>query len=170
MTQVNDSQLILIAFGANLPSDHGSPELTLLKALDYMNDSGLRLLMRSRFWRTQPVPISEQPWFVNGVCAIDTEMEPLALLQRLHQIEAEFGRIRTGLNAPRVLDLDLIAYGRVTCRIPGGLHCPHPGMSDRAFVLYPLKDIAPNWVHPITGETVDEMIAKLPADQIAEAM
>jgi 2-amino-4-hydroxy-6-hydroxymethyldihydropteridine diphosphokinase len=96
------------------------------------------------------------------------------LLDVLHTIEAHFGRVRTVANAPRVLDLDLLAFGDlVTGADEEGweeLHLPHPRLENRAFVLLPLADVAPDWVHPQTGQTVAEMVAQLPSDQVCRSL
>ena len=158
--RVSTESLILIGLGGNLTSQYGSPRETQRAALQYLEERGGKLLACSRFWRTRPVPISDQPWFVNAVAALATDLEPAALLAVLHEIEAEFGRVRTVANAARPLDLDLLAYGR-RC-VTDGLIVPHPRLHERAFVLCPLADIAPDWVHPISGQTVRAMIAALP--------
>ena len=91
-------------------------------------------------------------------------LDPAALLAVLHEIEREFGRERRGLNAARVMDLDIVAYGKLvrTIRRPT---LPHPRMADRAFVLLPLREIAPGWLHPVLGLSVEELVARLPAGQ-----
>ena len=160
--------LVLIGLGANLPTRHGSPRQTLEAALQRMTADGLVVTLRSSMWRSRPVPISDQPWFVNAVAAIDTDLAPGALLDRLHRIEADFGRVRTVVNAPRVLDLDLLAYGDTVLDVAPGPLVPHPRMAGRAFVLHPLQEIAPRWIHPVTGLGLEEMIKALPADQICE--
>src|SRR5579883_249158 len=103
--------MILIGLGANLPSpEFGAPPQSLEAALRHMADRGLRIGARSRWYRSAPVPPSDQPWFVNGVIAVGTALDPAALLEILHTIEARFGRVRRERNAARVLDLDLLAY------------------------------------------------------------
>jgi 2-amino-4-hydroxy-6-hydroxymethyldihydropteridine diphosphokinase len=156
---------ILIAFGANLPSrKYGSPRETCLAALAALETRGVKILRRSPFYESAPVPISDQPWYVNGVALVETALAPEALLALLHELEREFGRERREQNEARVMDLDLIAYGRrVQDAAPPIL--PHPRMSDRAFVLLPLRDIAPGWVHPVSGWTVEQLAEALPAGQ-----
>ena len=157
--------LILIGLGANLPSRFGTPRQTLEAALDTIATKGVRVTRRSRWWKSAPVPVSDQPWFVNGVAALETELPPEELLTLLHAVEAEFGRVRGAANAARPLDLDLLAYGRL--RREGGLILPHPRMTDRSFVLLPLGDIAPFWRHPC-GISLSRLIAALPAEGRAE--
>jgi 2-amino-4-hydroxy-6-hydroxymethyldihydropteridine diphosphokinase len=134
-------------------------------ALDRLAVEGVHVTRRSRFWRTKPVPISDQPWFVNAVAAVETDRSAAALLDLLHHIEDAFGRLRSVANAARALDLDLLAYGSLVLDAPPRPLVPHPRMSGRAFVLLPIKDIAPFWRHPVSGETVDSMITALGADQ-----
>jgi len=157
--------LILIGLGANLPSRFGTPRQTLEAALDAIAKKGALVTRRSRWWKSAPVPVSDQPWFVNGVAALETALRPEALLALLHAVEAEFGRVRSVANAARPLDLDLLAYGRVQSE--GDLILPHPRMTDRSFVLLPLGDIAPFWRHP-SGMPLPQLIAALPAEGRAE--
>jgi 2-amino-4-hydroxy-6-hydroxymethyldihydropteridine diphosphokinase len=108
--------------------------------------------------------VSDQPWFVNAVAAIETDLSPASLLMLLHRIELEFGRVRGVVNAPRLIDLDLLAYGRRISAEEVPI-LPHPRMDQRAFVLRPLADIAPDWRHPVSGLGLAALIARLPADQ-----
>jgi 2-amino-4-hydroxy-6-hydroxymethyldihydropteridine diphosphokinase len=161
--------LVLIGLGANLPSSFGQPPATLRAALDRLNAAGVETLHRSRFWHSAPVPTSDQPWYVNAVAAIATQLPPDRLLALLHEVEAEFGRVRGEVNAPRLIDLDLLAHGR-EIRDEGTPILPHPRLSQRAFVLLPLCDIAPDWRHPVTGKTAEQMTADLPPGQIIEPL
>jgi 2-amino-4-hydroxy-6-hydroxymethyldihydropteridine diphosphokinase len=167
LTKASDSpaELILIAFGANLPSQaFGSPAATCLEALTALQARGVNIRRRSPFYESAPVPVSDQPWYVNGVAQVETRLGPEELLSLLHELERQFGRERRELNEARVMDLDLIAYGRRIREAPPPI-LPHPRMADRAFVLLPLRDIVPGWVHPVSGRTVEELIARLPAAQ-----
>jgi 2-amino-4-hydroxy-6-hydroxymethyldihydropteridine diphosphokinase len=159
--------MILIALGANLPSAAGGPQQTLEAALEQLEARGLQVTARSRWYRTAPVPISDQPSFVNGVVRIETELAPMALLEQLRQIEWAFGRQRSVANAARTLDLDIIDYDS---RVENTreLTLPHPRMQDRAFVLRPMAEIAPGWRHPTLGKTVEALISILSAEQKAE--
>jgi 2-amino-4-hydroxy-6-hydroxymethyldihydropteridine diphosphokinase len=158
--------VILIGLGANLPSAAGGPRDTLEAALRRLEEAGARVVARSRWYRTAPVPVSDQPWFVNGVARIETSLDPLALLGLLRQIEREFGRERTVRNAARTLDLDIVDYDARVQNSPD-LILPHPRMQDRAFVLLPLAEIAPGWRHPAMGKTVETLISDLPPGQNA---
>jgi 2-amino-4-hydroxy-6-hydroxymethyldihydropteridine diphosphokinase len=165
MEQTGELDLVLIGLGANLPSAFGVPRQTLEAALRRLAEVGLVIARRSRFWRTRPVPASDQPWFVNAVVALGTAPPPHELMALLHRVEKEFGRSRTEVNAPRVLDLDLLAYGRTTLDMAGAPRLPHPRLAERAFVLLPIRDIAPNWIHPVGGMGLTAMLAALPAEQ-----
>lgn len=162
-------RLILIGLGANLPSSYGEPPATLRAALDRLNEAGVTTLRRSRFWHSAPVPVSDQPWYVNAVAAVETDFAPEPLLALLHRIEEAFGRVRSVVNAPRLIDLDLLAYGR-EIRGEGAPILPHPRLHQRAFVLRPLADVAPSWIHPLSGRTLAEMIEDLPRDQVIEPL
>jgi len=159
--------MILVALGANLPSAACGPRETLEAALKRLGARGVRVVARSRWYRSAPVPVSDQPLFGNGVVRVETALEPAALLALLRQVEQEFGRRRSVPNAARTLDLDIIDYeGRV--ENTSELILPHPRMQDRGFVLLPLAEIAPGWQHPIRGETVESLISALPPGQKAE--
>lgn len=161
--------MILIGLGGNLLSKVGMPEQTISAAIEALGKAGVEIVARSRVYRTAPVPASDQPWFANEVIAVRTTLSPRDLLTLLHRIEAEFGRERREINGARTLDLDLLAYDeRVHPGGDGEPVLPHPRLSHRAFVLKPLAEVAPGWRHPITGETVEHLIAVLPPDQIAE--
>jgi 2-amino-4-hydroxy-6-hydroxymethyldihydropteridine diphosphokinase len=160
--------MILIGMGANLPGPFGAPEQALAAAKTALVYGGMDIVAASRVWLTAPVPASDQPWFRNAVLAVRTDLTPAALLKRLHDIERDFGRVRTVRNAARVIDLDLLAYG--DCVLAGqgdDLILPHPRMHRRGFVLLPLRDIAPAWVHPRLNVTLDDLLKSLPEDQLA---
>jgi len=156
---------IFIGLGANLPSAAGSPVATLEKAVADLLASGVVIRRRSPWFETAPVPrADDQPWYVNGVVEVATDLTPADLLGLLQRLEAEAGRVRSVANAARPLDLDIIAYGdRVETRNDPLL--PHPRMEARAFVLLPLQAIAPGWRHPVSKRTVVELVADLPPDQ-----
>ena len=158
--------MILIGLGANLPSAVGGPQQTLEAALARIEAAGVHIVAHSRWYRTAPVPVSDQPWFVNGVARVETVLDPPALLRVLRGVEREFGRRRTVPNAARTLDLDIIDYDNRVEDTPE-LILPHPRVQDRAFVLLPLAEVAPEWRHPTLGQTVKILISALPAAQKA---
>lgn len=162
--------MILIGIGSNLASrDYSSPAETAAAAVAALPSLGVDVIALSRWYLSEPVPISDQPWFVNAVAAVATESEPAALLTRLLALEARFGRSRGAANADRTLDLDLLDYeGR---RIDTDtLVLPHPRLHQRRFVLVPLSDLAPDWSHPVLGLSAAELLAAFPPGQRVHAM
>ena len=133
-------------------------------------DRGLRVLARSPWYESAPVPASDQPWYVNGVARVATALSASEVLLELHQIEAELGRQRVEKNEARAVDLDIIAFGRMILNGPAPPIIPHPRMAERAFVLLPLADLAPDWRHPATGERISALIARLPRDQVTRPL
>jgi 2-amino-4-hydroxy-6-hydroxymethyldihydropteridine diphosphokinase len=164
------SSPILIGIGANLDSAQwGSPRATCEAAVKALEQAGLVILRQSGWYKSAPVPISSQPWFINGVIAVETSLKPAGLLALMASIEGDFGRTREQRNAARTLDLDLIAYGETVTGWDddetADLIIPHPRMNERGFVLLPLREIAPDWFHPALQLPLDEMIAALDPDQ-----
>lgn len=116
--------------------------------------AGVAIIERSSWWTSAAWPDVTQPSFVNGVVIVERRLPPRSLMAFLIGLEAAFGRIRGEANAPRTLDLDLIAYGRLAMSAPG-LALPHPRAEERRFVMGPLAQIAPDWRHPVSGERAD---------------
>lgn len=158
---------IFIGAGANMahPS-YGSPGETLKAALLELGRRDVEIVRHSRWYRSSPVPPSDQPWYINLVAEVATELPPDTLLRVLHDIEHVFGRVRTVADAPRLIDLDLLDYrGEIAPAVQGKASLPHPRMAERAFVLYPLADLAPQWRHPVTGASIETLLASLPPGQ-----
>jgi len=157
--------MILVGLGSNLSGPWGTPRETMSRALRELDSGGIRLVATSQLLHTEPFGRKNQPAFVNAVARIATHMSPDALMRRLHMIEQKAGRQRRLRWGPRTLDLDLLDYHGLV-RIKRSLSIkplvlPHPGISERLFVLQPLNQIAPYWRHPLTKESVAFTIHKL---------
>ncbi|MGC6476618.1 MAG: 2-amino-4-hydroxy-6-hydroxymethyldihydropteridine diphosphokinase [Parvibaculales bacterium] len=152
--------MILIAVGSNLPNkDHSSNDIIGL-AQQALARRGVRVIQSSSIYQTPPMGPPNQPDYLNAVWQVSSVLTPQALLQLLHQIEVEFGRLRQEKWGARSLDLDLLDWhGHIHARNP---KLPHPGIFQRPFVLVPLREIAPHWRHPVFNLTADALLRKLP--------
>lgn len=177
----------LVAFGANLPQNEHPPKETVRAALDALAEAGFAPIVTSSIYVTPCFPAGAGPDYVNAVAQINgASQRPEAILDVLHKIEARFGRTRENRWAGRTLDLDLIAMGDLVLpdaqthrrwrelapedqarQAPDQLILPHPRLQDRAFVLVPLCDVAPDWRHPVLGLTARALLAALPAADVA---
>lgn len=142
---------IVVALGSNRESGYGPPAATVEAALVALGEHNIKVARRSGLWRSRAWPDPSGGDFVNAVAVVETALPPDALLATLHWIEQGFGRTRLLSNAPRSLDLDLIAYGRRVAAGPPVL--PHPRAAERRFVMGPLAEILPHWRHPVSGES-----------------
>jgi 2-amino-4-hydroxy-6-hydroxymethyldihydropteridine diphosphokinase len=175
----------LVAFGANLPFESALPMQTIAAASKSLAEEGLVLLALSPLYATPCFPAGAGPDYVNaaGVIDVPADLDAVSVLQRLHHIEDHFGRKREQRWGMRTLDIDLLALGDSVepdaatqdawrdlppeaqrREAPDRLILPHPRLQDRAFVLVPLADVAPDWVHPRTGLSVRQMLEALPAE------
>lgn len=161
--------MILIGMGANLLHPvYGEPLNSLKAAIEELKEAGLDVIGQSSWYRTAPVPVSDQPWFVNAVIEVKTDLSAPDLLSRLHAIEREFGRVREIRWEARVLDLDLLVYhDQVTDNQDQaqGSVIPHPFMHQRGFVLVPLQEIRADWRHPVYEKTADQLLQDLGEQQ-----
>jgi len=155
---MND-EAVVVALGSNLSGQFNSVQTLLEAALADFAAAGLKVAGRSSWWRSASWPDAGQPDYLNGVVLVETGLDPHAMLQALRQIETQYGRLRARPNAPRTLDLDLIAHGR-TLLDDAVLTLPHPRAAERLFVMGPLAEIAPEWVHPVSGETARTLAAR----------
>ena len=179
---------MLVAVGANVPSRAGDSRLTVLAAVEALREvfDDVRV---SRLYKTLAFPAGSGPEFINAACSFRAEIPAEGVLKALHEIEADFGRERVVRWGQRTLDLDLIAFGDLVLpnaatfdhwrnlpiddqkvQTPDTLILPHPRVQDRAFVLVPMLDIASDWMHPVLGQTTEEMLAQLPASEREEIL
>lgn len=146
---------VFLSLGSNL----GDRRANLKKALRLLGDN-IEVAEVSSVYDTEPVGVGEQPRFLNMICCINTDIGPLQLLSLVKGIESDMGRNLNLVDAPRMIDIDIIFYGDAIMDSPE-LTVPHTRMRERAFVLIPFAEIAPEVVHPVTGERVDEMVARV---------
>ncbi|HOG16473.1 MAG TPA: 2-amino-4-hydroxy-6-hydroxymethyldihydropteridine diphosphokinase [Syntrophales bacterium] len=156
-----------VGVGANL----GDPAGNCLAAMDLLaSRRDLRLVRRSSLYRSEPVGVEDQPWFVNAVAEIATGLSARELLAALLAIESGMGRIRENRRGgPRPIDLDLLLYGQEMIR-EEGLIVPHPELHKRRFVLAPLAEIAPYVIHPAFGVSVRGLMDRLEDDAVVEVL
>ncbi|WP_170333727.1 2-amino-4-hydroxy-6-hydroxymethyldihydropteridine diphosphokinase [Ruegeria arenilitoris] len=176
----------VIALGGNLSLRESGPKVTLERGIDAILRHGVMIRSVSRFFETPCFPPGAGPDYVNAAVLVETDKTPGELLQVLHEVEHEFCRERIQRWGMRTLDLDLVCFDDLvlpdrteydkwlalppeaqTQQAPDQLILPHPRVQDRAFVLVPMADVAPDWHHPVLGRTVTEMLAALPAEDIA---
>ncbi len=147
---------VIVALGSNLAGGFPTSEALLDAALAQFPQAGLPVLAKSQWWRSAAWPDPKGNEYRNGVAIVEANGPPEAVLEALFSIERTFGRIRGQPNAPRTIDLDLIAIGREVIDRPG-LVLPHPRAHQRRFVMGPLAEIAPDWRHPVNGRTAAEL-------------
>lgn len=147
---------LYLGLGANI----GEKEENIKKALILIDESIGEIEVVSSLFQTKPVGFDDQPDFINGVCKVNSELEPLVILEKIETIMKDMGRIRTFKDGPRVIDIDILLFGDEI--IEGeSLTIPHPRMLERLFVLEPLNEIAGEIVHPITHKTIAEHYQEL---------
>jgi GTP cyclohydrolase-4 len=146
---------VYLGLGANT----GDRQANLERAVELLGER-LNIQKVSSVYETEPVGYEDQPPFLNAVCRVQTDIGPLQLLSLVKGIEAGMGRVPNFTDGPRPIDIDIILYGDLAMVDPE-LTIPHPRMAERAFVLIPLLEIAPGIVHPFSGESVEEMVAKV---------
>ena len=146
----------MIGLGSNL----GERDKNIRTALEKMQEKGIELLRVSSVLETEPYGYTDQPKFLNAVCLVETNLTPDQLLDALLEIEKEMGRVRERKWGPRIIDLDIIFYEDLVLESER-LIVPHPDMHNRWFVLAPLAEICPDYVHPKLKKTVRELLQEL---------
>ncbi len=160
---------VIVGIGANLVPVGFENILSalehIIKRITYNKNISLKKI--SSWYKTEPIPRSDQPNFINGVLHLETNLKPHNLLKFFKVIELEFGRIKTKKNEPRVVDLDILFYNNLVIS-DIELVIPHPRITERRFVLEPLNEIAPEWEHPVNGKKVKKLLEILPKDFMCE--
>ncbi len=155
-----------IGIGSNLGDKIGYCERAISEILAI---DGHRLLAKSSFFQTKPIGYLQQDWFVNGVIKIETDLGPFDLHRALREIESKIGRRRTFPGGPRVIDLDLLFFEDQRIETEE-LQIPHPRLHQRQFVLIPLSEIDPYFLHPVLNRTVEDLLGEIEEDQGVERL
>lgn len=148
----------------SLGSNVGDRDANLREAIKRLAPS-VRILRVSPIYETEPVDYTDQNWFLNLAVEAETDLSPNRLLAHTAVIERALGRIRTTPKGPRTIDIDILLYGDAVART-ARLEIPHPRMAARRFVLAPLADLAPDLCHPVTRQTVREMLEAAPSQTV----
>ncbi len=148
---------VFLSLGSNL----GSPLENVRKALAALPAKGIEVQRVSSFYRTEPVDFRRQPWFVNCVAEVATDLMPLQLLKALQSLERQLGRRKVVDKGPRTIDIDILLYENAVVQ-SRNLNIPHERLGHRKFVLVPLGELAANLRHPVTQHTVQEMLHETP--------
>src|SRR4030042_2792233 len=158
-----DSGCLLTVVFLGLGSNIGKKEANIKKALYLLSEIG-EVKKTSHLYLTEPVGIIKQDWFLNCAVQIETNMDPQKLLTALKSIERKLGRIKTVKNGPRTIDIDILFYGD---RIVKKTHLviPHPFLQDRLFVLQPMMDLAPSFIHPLLKKSIQDLYTNHPKSQ-----
>ena len=160
--------MFLLGLGSNLPSSFGNRFENLSLATSYLEEHQIKIIKRSSFYETPSYPDIKNPKFINIVVEVSTYLSPEDLASVLIFVEKKLERKRMKKNDPRTCDIDIIDYnGKVFDFIYKNLifKVPHEKLTYRNFVLYPLREIVPKWVHPKTKDSIDELITKLPNEE-----
>ena len=149
-------KIAYLGLGSNL----GDRSANLAEAITRLAGESLRVLRASSLWETEPRDFLDQPWFLNQVIEVESDLLPRQLFQRIQRVEREMGRRRTTPKGPRTIDIDILLYGNAVVKADD-LEIPHPRMTERRFVLAPLAELVPDLRHPVSRRTVRELLAEV---------
>ncbi|HEX3377641.1 MAG TPA: 2-amino-4-hydroxy-6-hydroxymethyldihydropteridine diphosphokinase [Candidatus Acidoferrales bacterium] len=150
---MDNQKLIYLSLGSNL----GDRAANLERAIEALRGLGVHMVRRSAIYETEPVDFLTQPWFLNCVVEAETILEPLPLLQALQGIERNMGSQKLIPRGPRIIDLDILFYEDAVIR-EQGIEIPHPRLADRRFVLVPMAELAPQFMHPVLKLTIRRLL------------
>ena len=153
--------MIYIGIGSNLNGKNNETPLQNCKKAVVELKKEVNICKISSWYKSEPIPVSNQPWLINGAIEISTNKSSLDLLEFILSIEKIYGRVRKKKNEARILDLDIIDYKKKILYIKNKLIIPHPRMHERSFVLQPLNELNPKWIHPIKKKGIKELIRNL---------
>ncbi len=153
--------IVYIGIGSNLGDKIGQCERAIAEILKVDQH---KLLAKSSLFKTKPIGDTSQDWFVNGVIKIETDLGPLELLQMLQEAESRLGRKKTSRWGPRTIDLDILFYDEEEVQMEN-LQIPHPLLHERQFVLIPLAEIDPTFIHPLLKKSIGELLEDLKENQ-----
>jgi 2-amino-4-hydroxy-6-hydroxymethyldihydropteridine diphosphokinase len=149
-------KIAYLGLGTNL----GDRQANLDDAIRRLTNDRVRVTRQSSIWETEPRDVLDQPWFLNQVVEVETDLFPRQLFQHIQRIEREMGRVRRTPKGPRLIDVDILLYGNAVVKSPE-LEIPHPRMIERRFVLAPLAELAPDLRHPVLKRTMQELLAEI---------
>jgi 2-amino-4-hydroxy-6-hydroxymethyldihydropteridine diphosphokinase len=149
-------KIAYLGLGSNL----GDRKANLQDAITRLAGDSVRVLRESSIWETEPRDMLDQPWFLNQVIEVESDLLPRQLFQRIQRVEREMGRQRRIPKGPRMIDIDILLYGNAVVKTDD-LEIPHPRLADRRFVLEPLAELAPDLRHPVARKTVRELLAEV---------
>ena len=152
--------MIYLNIGSNLPLKEGGRENNILKAITHLKKLNLNLIEISSFYQTPSYPNNSDPNFLNLCVKLESNLKASELLNEIKKIEAKLGRTRIKKNEPRTCDIDIIDFNSEIIK-NNELVVPHPRLHLRNFVIYPLKEIEPNWLHPIFNKNIDSFFQEL---------
>lgn len=161
--------MIILAFGSNLKFKKNFPKDIITFAYQELERNKLRIIKKSSFYETESYPNKNDPKFINSAVAVQTSIDPLNLLKLILKIEKKFGRIRLKKNEPRTLDIDIIDYNGVVQNYNEeqySINLPHSKAQDRLFVLYPILDINPNWIHPMLNIGIKDILKNFSKNEL----